>query len=1049
MSWKSVRRLLVVLLCVQLTVQAVLAAPPLSPVKPAQAMSSAVAGIIVVESDATHLALDLQFAEPTRTTVERDGVSYTQVSLGPDFGATALAGHPQLPQTSRLAALPPGAHAVLSIEGEVWQTAPVAHALLPAPRFDFASPTDVADGAPVASFFEPDAQAYAADAWTPATLASLGETARLRDQDVIQVIFSPVRYNPVRGEIAWLRQARVTVNFQGGQPTGASRPDPYFETTLAGVTLNYEAARAWRTTPAVPNLPDFVPASSDLRIVVRDTGIYQITYDDLVNLGYDDIGGWPTSHFAMFHKDGPIARWIEDGNSNGFMDPGDAIFFYGQAPTRIYYTFDNIYWLRIANPTPGLEMTSRSTPPDDGEAAPYFKTTLRTWQENWRWSQHMAAWQAWWWDQFTVSYPNGSRSYNFDLPAVASVPYSATISVRIGGRYSWPEYNPDHHNRVYINGSPTATIDAFWDGRILIDLAGDVAQAELVEGTNSLRLETIVSDVGRPANARVDWTYFKWVDATYYRLYTAVNDELAFSQHMPGSWLFNLGGFSGQNVRVFDITDPRAPVRLTDGVAGPSTFSIQDNTTPDQRFLAVGPSAVRTPYALSMYMAAPINLRDVTLQKDYIFITHPLFRTALQPLVSFRESQGYRVVVANIDWVYDQFNAGIMDTEAIRSFLNYAYSSWTAPVPAYTLLVGGSNFNPHGYNTSYYGPQQPVYLPTIDLNVDPFQGESAADAWFAAVSGNDPMPDLHIGRLPVSSTADLTTAVNKIIAYELNPTRGAWQNDILFVADNTDDAGNFEAISEAIIASYLTSPSWELRKVYYNPNLVNPPDPYYNTVDLARGAIRSKWSQGVAIGNYVGHAFLDYWGSTVTDQQWHNNDTPTLTNGSKLPFLISLDCLDGYFDYPNRPAMAEKFLTHNNGGVVAHFAPSGLGIATGHDYLHRGFYNAIVNNNVRQTGPIVMAAKLNLYTGLPNYFQDLIYTFGLIGDPATTLTPLCRVTDVNCDNNVNIVDIQKVAARWNYSSGQSGYASRYDVNNDGVISISDIIIVTSDYGWQP
>ena len=112
MSWKSVRRLLVVLLCVQLTVQAVLAAPPLSPVKPAQAMSSAVAGIIVVESDATHLALDLQFAEPTRTTVERDGVSYTQVSLGPDFGATARAGHPQLPQTSRLAALPPGAHAV-------------------------------------------------------------------------------------------------------------------------------------------------------------------------------------------------------------------------------------------------------------------------------------------------------------------------------------------------------------------------------------------------------------------------------------------------------------------------------------------------------------------------------------------------------------------------------------------------------------------------------------------------------------------------------------------------------------------------------------------------------------------------------------------------------------------------------------------------------------------------------------------------------------------------------------------------------------------------
>ena len=1045
MSWKFTRRFFLVLFCLQLAAPVSLSAPA----QPAAPQVSSIApGIAVTESTETDLVLDLHFDQPILTIVQQGSTTYTDISMGDEFGATGQPGYPQLPLTARMVALPPGATATLTLSAAVWQTQSVSQPLLPSPRFDFADQTSVEEGAAVVPLVARDPAAYAEDAWQPAAPVRLGEPARLRDQDMLTVEFYPVRYNPARGEIAWLTQAHVVIHFAGGQPAPAARPDPYFESTLAATVLNYDTARAWRTASAPATLPDFVPATGDVRMVVRENGLNRVTYDDLINLGYDDISQWPTIFFTISNKRGEVARDITDSNSNGRLDPGDAIYFYGQEPDLTYYTLDNIYWLRVDNEAPGLAMTSRSAPPDGAPAPSYFKTTLRTKQENWRWSQHMVPWQAWWWDQFQLGYPGAYRDYTFNLPEVATVPLSATVSVRIGGRYSWPEYNPDHHNKVYINGDPTPVINSFWDGRTLIDLAGNLDQANLVSGNNTLRLETIVSDVGRPANAQVDWTYFKWVDVTYYRHYTAVNQELEFSQETPGTWRFVLTGLTNPGAQVFDITDPQTPVRMTNGAAGPGTFSIQDTTTPDQRFLAVGASAVRTPAAMSLYIAYSTNLRDTTRQADYIFITHPNFASTLQPLITHRQSQGYDVVVADINAVYDQFNAGIVDAEAIRTFFDYAYHSWTAPAPAYALLVGGSNFNPHGRNTAYYGPQQPVYVPTIDLMIDPYQGESAADAYFAAISGNDPLPDIYLGRLPVMSTTDLTTVVNKIIAYEQNPTRGAWQNDILFVADNTDDAGNFEAVSEAIIATYLTSPGWDLRKVYYNPGMVNPPDPYYNTVDLARGAIRTKWSQGVALANYVGHAFLDYWGSTVTDQQWHNNDTPTLYNGSKLPFLISLDCLDGYFDYPNRPSMAEKFLTHNNGGTVAHFAPSGLGIATGHDYLHRGFYYAIVNKHVLQTGPVVMAAKINLHTNVPNYFQDLLYTFGLIGDPAMSLVPLCRTTDINCDNRVNIVDIQKVSAHWNTSSGQTGYVGRYDVTNDGSISIADIIATATDYGWS-
>lgn len=1049
MSWKPIRRLMLILLCVQLTVPVSFASYSRAALPSEPATN---AGIEVIESTEAGMVLDLHFSQPILAAVQMDSVTYTSVSMGTEFGATARPGYPQLPVTSRMVALPPGATAHIALSDAAWQTQTVVNPAAPAPRFDFADQTHVEEGAAVVPIVERDAAAYALDAWNPDAPVRLGETARLRDQGLINVEFYPVRYNPVRGEIAWLTHARVVISFAGAQPASDARPDPYFESTLAASVLNYAQARTWRTPPSPPSLPNFVPATGDVRMVVRENGMYRMTYEDLIGLGYSNISQWPISNFLVSNKGSDVAFYVSDSNSNGFLDAGEAIYFYGQALDLTYYTLDNIYWMRFNSATPGLTMATRSALPAGASVPTSFKTTLRTSQENWRWSQHMIPWQAWWWDQFQVNYPSGSRTYTFNLPAAASVPLTATISLRIGGRYSWPEYNPEHHNKVYINGSGTPIINSFWDGRTLIDLSGDINQANLVTGDNTMTLESIVSDVGRPANARVDWTYLKWIDATYYRTYAAVNQELVFSKETAGTWRFVISGVTNPGVQVFDITNPQTPVRMTRGVAGVGTFSIQDTTMPNQRFLAVGASAVRSPVTTSVFTAAPINLRSTANQADYIFITHPTFTATLQPLIAYRQSQGYHVVVADINWIYDQFNAGILDAEAIHTFLSYAYSSWAAPAPAYTLLVGGSNFNPLGHNTNPYpngyGPQQPVYVPTIDLIVDPYQGESAADAYFATVSGGDALLDIFIGRLPVSSTNDLTNTVNKIINYEVNPVRGAWQNDILFVADNTDDAGNFEAVSEAVIHSYLASPAWDIRKVYYNPALINPVDPYYNTVDSARAAIRTKWSQGLVIGNYVGHAFLDYWGNTVVDQQWTNDDTLTLTNGGQLPFLISLDCLDGYFDYPNKPSMAEKFLTFANGGTIAHFSPSGLGIATGHDYLHRGFYNAIVNNHVLQTGPVVTAAKINLFTGSPNYNQDLLYTFGLIGDPATSLVPLCRTTDINCDNRVNIVDIQTVSGHWNTTSGQGGYVRRYDVTNDGVISIADIIATATDYGWS-
>ena len=64
--------------------------------------------------------------------------------------------------------------------------------------------------------------------------------------------------------------------------------------------------------------------------------------------------------------------------------------------------------------------------------------------------------------------------------------------------------------------------------------------------------------------------------------------------------------------------------------------------------------------------------------------------------------------------------------------------------------------------------------------------------------------------------------VNKIISYETAPTPGSWRQTLTFVSDNyrsasgtPDPAGNFEALSEGVIA---TIPSqYTSNRVFFDP----------------------------------------------------------------------------------------------------------------------------------------------------------------------------------------------------------------------------------------
>ncbi len=143
---------------------------------------------------------------------------------------------------------------------------------------------------------------------------------------------------------------------------------------------------------------------------------------------------------------------------------------------------------------------------------------------------------------------------------------------------------------------------------------------------------------------------------------------------------------------------------------------------------------------------------------------------------------------------------------------------------------------------------------------------------------------------------------------------------------------------------------------------------------------------GARFLNYIGHASNTTWAHEAIlrardpGQIDGRNDVTLMTNGGKLPIALDMACLSGNFADPQYTGIESMMLGWGAGGTVAGWGATGFGVATGHDRLHRGFYDGIFQSGLGRLGLATLAGKQALWQG--GQSADLLDTFGLLGDPA-------------------------------------------------------------------
>ncbi len=122
------------------------------------------------------------------------------------------------------------------------------------------------------------------------------------------------------------------------------------------------------------------------------------------------------------------------------------------------------------------------------------------------------------------------------------------------------------------------------------------------------------------------------------------------------------------------------------------------------------------------------------------------------------------------------------------------------------------------------------------------QGLFPSDNLHADVVGNDWLPEMAIGRLPVIDAAELVAVTAKIAAYE--QSQGDWQRRVVVAADRSDLGGDFPADSDHVTG--LVPGSYELERIHLDEL---PPDD-------ARSQTLSAIASGGAFVNFFGHSGL-------------------------------------------------------------------------------------------------------------------------------------------------------------------------------------------------
>jgi len=778
--------------------------------------------------------------------------------------------------------------------------------------------------------------------WVP--FVGIDDEGMLRRQRVMRMAID-------QSLLAMAYRIEIDIHFSSTVVTNVK--DPMAETLYNSVLVNPKQSRSWR----LPRPNQFVSKpiqdseTTWLRIRVRDNGMFRVTGQDLVDAGVS-LESVEASTFRLHYGGGrplyrnrpsvPVQREevgliVEDGGDGSF-DNKDFVLFYGEAAERwIYnekeklfewlsneYTSYNSFWLGFGGVDGLREERVSVNPKGPGTINPKsYRVRVHLEDEQFVLYQTYGIKSGYTW--YAEDFRGNARNFRF----LVSDPIAAPVDMRFG----------------FIGiGKNRPSFNVKWNG----DEVG-----EIVFKTNRFIEKHVTSEVGPIEGLNElglfhsgDPTRLNWLEVEYSRGFTAERGLLDFHSPQIGSSAeYALSGFSGEKPRLFEVSSELAEVVDFEFDIDTGNLTFRDEGRSKPGHFIVGASATwKSPSKIEL--DTPSNLLSRNNEADYIVIYHADFDRAANRLADWRatdDSWGTPPITMAIDIqdVYDEFSGGMLDPAALRNFLSYAESNWRRP-PMYVCLLGDGSYDYKNNSGTSLGNWIPAYQ----------DGDSTFEEWFVCILGNDDLPDMAIGRLPVKSAVDADRLVDKIIRYDSEAEVGSWQGRALLIADDISNPDKPSDTEPYFVydSEYMTNffpEEMDIEKLYLGLfPLEGQGKP------RARDEFIRQFNEGALLVTYLGHGNPDV---LAHEQMFRvSRDLNEINNGRRLPLFYTAASQVGVFDDPVKTSMPEELLNLADGGVIGMISATRVGYHMSNVMLAEAFHDRMYRSG-REGVPVGLA----------------------------------------------------------------------------------------------
>ncbi|MCB0044504.1 MAG: hypothetical protein KDD92_03645 [Caldilineaceae bacterium] len=684
---------------------------------------------------------------------------------------------------------------------------------------------------------------------------------------------------------------------------------------------------------------DVVPGVA-VNLLVEESSIYRVTYDDIAATGID-FSGVPSIYLALTNQGAPVRIRMVAAQNWG---PGAYFEFIGERIDTLY-TKQNVYVLQVDR-SKAFRTYRNLRKPDTADATNNYYLESASYEENNVWFSVSPIDDPWGWALLNRT-GSTAVSQTIDFDDITAIYPNQTIQLQLK---VWGYTDGDHTLIVELNGVRLSP-DISYSGLVAHEVILDVPAAALQNGANSLKLTVPASD-----SVETDAQAVEEFRVIYPRQFFVVGGSLDF---VDSAKRYTVNNFPSNNIVIYSVYGGRTWRHEAAFITsvGDSYSAMIYGWDDEAQYYIADTDSVDTP----VIQAGQVLTTDITNGSyDYLIISHPNFINAVEPLRDRRLQDGYRVKIVDVMDIYAQVGDGLFGIEPIQEYLVHAIQNMDVE---YVLLVGDDVYDYHNSLS---------FIPTLYTEILTWR-YAASDPILTDIN-NDGIPDAKIGRFPVDTVQEAEWVVEKTLNYAPNgpePLEGEPQKYAsVFAADVT-----FSDESQQFI-SVLPVDTWQSIVETAFLDDLSPTAAHDKLIALI--------NDGTTIVSYLGHGVIKKW--TASTNLFNSTAAANLSNADKAAIFLQWACYTSVYTSDSITSISETLLVSENRGAVATFGSTGITLLSSDRITALHLLPKLAEPG-KTIGTAIQEANLAATAEFGYLREDTVHGLILLGDPTLVVTP--------------------------------------------------------------